>query len=367
MNGSSRGLTLVELAVSLAISGLILAAVAGALYQFQRTPDRQNQRVVLNQELREATTWIRRDANKAQSFQALTSTTYGTFRWLDYSTFPPTRHEVDYFWEEGNELNPSATESPFNYGVLYRQVTEEGVAELRMPLARHVLTTTDISFTVTDADHELNSFSTKRVLSVTATSTFGGGIAGGLQETTTLDVEFRPEQTDALEYIYYFLHNNPTPPTGNTSSQIDLPFDLTQPTSTTLFNYDTNRDSEDGLLLIRSGKPTETDTTKFQDWVTDALTSSLTIDGRMSLFLAAAAAGFATDKAISVLATVQDIDTASSTETIIGERAEAAFNSESSWTLITMHFNNVVYTIASGHKLSPNPPMEGVRTAEGGG
>ena len=67
------------------------------------------------------------------------------------------------------------------------------------------------------------------------------------------------------------------------------------------------------------------------------------------------------------MATVQDIDTASSTETIIGERAEAAFNSESSWTLITMHFNNVVYTIALGHKLSPNPPKEGVRTAEGGG
>ena len=39
------------------------------------------------------------------------------------------------------------------------------------------------------------------------------------------------------------LHNNPTPPTGDTTMQHPLPMDADTPTATTLFNYDTDHDA----------------------------------------------------------------------------------------------------------------------------
>jgi len=36
----------------------------------------------------------------------------------------------------------------------------------------------------------------------------------------------------------YYLHNNPTPPTGDTDAQKDLPMDEVQPSALTLYNYD---------------------------------------------------------------------------------------------------------------------------------
>ena len=69
----------------------------------------------------------------------------------------------------------------------------------------------------------------------------------------------------------WHLHNNPSPPTGDTSSQAVLSIDWTSPTATTLYNYDTDRDGDVGLYMAKGGGgPTESDASKMQVWRTAA-------------------------------------------------------------------------------------------------
>jgi hypothetical protein len=63
-----------------------------------------------------------------------------------------------------------------------------------------------------------------------------------------------------------YLHHNPTPPVGDTSSQADLPLSYTVPTQTTLYNYDTDNDAEPGRMIIKGGSVGETDLAKYQNW-----------------------------------------------------------------------------------------------------
>ena len=90
-------------------------------------------------------------------------------------------------------------------------------------------------------------------------------------------------QTAAVSAIAgdtWYLHNNPSPPTGDTNSQANLPFDLTSGSATTLYDYDENRDSAAGLLLERSNNGlSETDTRAFQAWRSDGVACALTISG----------------------------------------------------------------------------------------
>jgi hypothetical protein len=44
----------------------------------------------------------------------------------------------------------------------------------------------------------------------------------------------------------WYLHDNPTPPTGDTAAQFNRAFDAEAPTATTLFNYKTNCESRAG-------------------------------------------------------------------------------------------------------------------------
>ena len=46
-----------------------------------------------------------------------------------------------------------------------------------------------------------------------------------------------------------YLHNNPTPPIGNTTMQDLLPLDATTPTATLLYNYATDVDSDPGRTI----------------------------------------------------------------------------------------------------------------------
>jgi len=63
-----------------------------------------------------------------------------------------------------------------------------------------------------------------------------------------------------------YLHNDPSPPVGNTTSQETLPLDFTAPTATALYNYDTDRDSSSGLAVFKGDGLNETDPSKYQRW-----------------------------------------------------------------------------------------------------
>ena len=88
----------------------------------------------------------------------------------------------------------------------------------------------------------------------------------------------------SLFCLDYYLHNSPTPPTGPTASQEDLPLTLSWPTATDLYNYDTNRDLKKGLLIEKGGVgANEADPIKYQAWQTVPLPSGLTINGTVTI------------------------------------------------------------------------------------
>jgi len=103
--------------------------------------------------------------------------------------------------------------------------------------------------------------------------------------------------TNAVSADCRYLHNNPSPPTGNTASQASLPLDTELPSATTMYNYDTNRDSDAGLKLRKTDLGlTESDSTKFQVWRSGALTSNLVIAADVLVDLWAAPKNFRQNK-----------------------------------------------------------------------
>jgi hypothetical protein len=66
----------------------------------------------------------------------------------------------------------------------------------------------------------------------------------------------------------YDLHNNPTPPTGNTTAQANLTATMTASTQVTLFNYDTDCDTDTGRQLVQVNPPTPGNTTlcRYVNW-----------------------------------------------------------------------------------------------------
>jgi hypothetical protein len=85
----------------------------------------------------------------------------------------------------------------------------------------------------------------------------------------------------------FYLHNNPTPPDGDTIAQADLPLTTAEPTATVLPNYATDLDGNTGVtgrfIDITSSGLAELDLQKHQTWLTQPVTSDLIISGGASL------------------------------------------------------------------------------------
>ena len=82
----------------------------------------------------------------------------------------------------------------------------------------------------------------------------------------------------------WYLHNNPTPPVGNTVAQQGLGLDATAPTADTLYNYDTNCDSRAGRQIRRNtGLVTEAGACRYATWRTAPLAEARTLNGTATL------------------------------------------------------------------------------------
>jgi len=105
-----------------------------------------------------------------------------------------------------------------------------------------------------------------------------------------------------------FLHNNPSPATGGTVSQAVLPLDLAAPTASTLYNYDTNRDTSAGLTLVRSSVGiAETDPRRMQVWRLAPIGVPMTFSGAAQVVLYSAIEGFAQGVQGSLTVAVRDV------------------------------------------------------------
>lgn len=83
----------------------------------------------------------------------------------------------------------------------------------------------------------------------------------------------------------FYLHNNPTPPTANTTAQYNLTMTITAPTATTLHNYDTDSANRPGRGVTRANPPSAGLTTAHQyvNWRTPVLANALTLTGSVTV------------------------------------------------------------------------------------
>lgn len=152
--------------------------------------------------------------------------------------------------------------------------------------------------------------------------------------------------------IVSYLHNNPTPPVGDTNSQAVLPMDWTYPTAGVLYNYDQDRDGDPGLLLSKSSGLSETDPAKHQIW-SRSLTEPLQLQGQAFLTVWSSIKGFDTSKRGVVLAALLDCDAGGSGCVTIasGSLDVTPWNTGPTWVSRTIDLGSVNYTIAASRTL----------------
>ncbi len=91
-------------------------------------------------------------------------------------------------------------------------------------------------------------------------------ISGSIVTTTGLGGGYLVYPFSPTQNVLY-LHNSPSPPTADTTSQPNLPMDIYPGTAAVLYNYDQDRDSSPGRVILHGGSgAAETDLAKYQNW-----------------------------------------------------------------------------------------------------
>lgn len=149
------------------------------------------------------------------------------------------------------------------------------------------------------------------------------------------------------------MHNNPTPPTGDTASQPVLPIGLTQPTASILYNYDTDRDAYPGLVIAKGASAAnEDDPSKYQAWRTPVSPVALTIEGDVTVKLWTAMKDFDGSKGGAVTVCLRDFDGSDYVELGSDTFTDPTWQAGSpSWVLRTFKFSVGPHTVAPGHSL----------------
>ncbi len=164
-------------------------------------------------------------------------------------------------------------------------------------------------------------------------------------------VEF--DFTDPVSNDCRYLHNNPTPPTGDTDQQSFLTMDETTPTAATLYNYDQDVDTNPGRTIVKGAVGVgETDATKYQVWRTGVLADSLTLSGTVAVDLWGAIQNYQQNKEGIVTIFVRDYDGSSHTEINQGTMYSADWQSgSSSFVRKVILIPGFDYTIPAGNEL----------------
>jgi hypothetical protein len=154
----------------------------------------------------------------------------------------------------------------------------------------------------------------------------------------------------------FYLHNDPTPPVGDTPSHVNLPMDSTIPVAATLFNYDTDRDNKPGLLVQKSPNGIlETDPKKYQVWRSAPLPEDLVIEEDSSVDFWAAVRNFEGGKRGEVMVFLRDRDPGTGGYAEIG--SGTVFDPNWHQNAVGVFANNNItiadpdYIIPAGHQL----------------
>ncbi|MDP2950474.1 MAG: type II secretion system protein [Chloroflexota bacterium] len=97
---AERGATLVEVAVVLAIIGILLPSLASIVAGLVRIPVKTQSELIASQGIQNAVLAITEDANMAQSFTPGVEPDYGTFTWHEFSGASPVEVTARYYWAD---------------------------------------------------------------------------------------------------------------------------------------------------------------------------------------------------------------------------------------------------------------------------
>jgi hypothetical protein len=116
----------------------------------------------------------------------------------------------------------------------------------------------------------------------------------------------------------YYLHNNPTPPEGDTDAQANLPMDEDNPTAEFFYNYDQNYDSNPGRRIEQSsGGPDGLELKEYQNWLTPPFNEETYFAGTAIVNLYISPDGFNFDNACSFRVYLRDYNPVNETYTEI--------------------------------------------------
>ena len=172
----------------------------------------------------------------------------------------------------------------------------------------------------------------------------------GLTPTPALTPTPTPTPIALLSSPLY-LHNNPTPPVGDTSSQENLTMSAVGPVSPILYNYDADRDSSPGLTISKGGVgPQENDPAKHQHWRSAALPIDMPIKGELVVELWSALKDFNPGRGT---VSVYIYDYAGSYTFIAATSMDLPDwqNGNSDWQLQKFTMPDISYTLPAGHSL----------------
>lgn len=163
-----------------------------------------------------------------------------------------------------------------------------------------------------------------------------------------------PAAPPGTEQVTYYLHNYPTPPVGNTNAQANLPLDTTAPAAYVLYNYDQDRDAKAGLLIAKSDAGAgEADLKKYQNWrMGAALTGNFHITGTVEVRTWSAMKDFALSKAGGVSVFLRDWNGTAYTEIASGTLFQSDW--QAGWNTFVediIQIPSVDYTLLAGHYL----------------
>jgi len=150
-----------------------------------------------------------------------------------------------------------------------------------------------------------------------------------------------------------FLHNNPTPPKGDTLAQPLLSFGTGLPAAVPLYDYDTDRDIDPGLTLLRSQNGlNETNPVKFQIWRSSPLVNPLPIVGDVLVDLWSSLTPPNLAQVGIIVVYLRDFDGAAYTEVGQGAIFKRDWQSGSNGLVERVALiQGVDYTLSVGHQL----------------
>jgi hypothetical protein len=158
-----------------------------------------------------------------------------------------------------------------------------------------------------------------------------------------------PTPPPVPSWALYF-HHNPSPPTGNSTSQPISPCNGTAPAPGTLYNYDTEYDLGPGRHVAKGGSgPDEVDGAKYQAWRTGPLASNFTLSGNVRVELWTAMENFAVGTAGTARVYVRDIS--GGAPVIIAQGVTVVSSATPGWVYRSVSLSTAGYTVPSGHEL----------------